>query len=203
MAATGSTVFPFGYIGVDGYYTDIASLLIQVRARYLWPLIGAWLSSDPLWAPLSEVSRRYAGNSPTNATDPSGMVVPAAAYAAIKAFLIAEAACILAAGYVGLNKHNNNKHRADWSDKTAHCYTCCIISRTCGRIPSWMTGYLWEMGNEIQEWIGALPQGFDWADILANQEGRDCSGWETLIFCGNLGRWFRDSCEKCCVDKNL
>jgi len=72
VATSGSTVFPFGYVGVDAYYTDSASSRLYVRARYLVPTIGAWLSVDPVFT--SRIDRySYVRSSPLSRLDPTGL----------------------------------------------------------------------------------------------------------------------------------
>ncbi len=68
-ARTGSTSTAFCYVGARGYFSDNGKR-IYVRARYLNPVIGSWLTIDPLWP-----SRRrytYCEDSPTSRIDPSG-----------------------------------------------------------------------------------------------------------------------------------
>jgi len=48
VARTGTTNNPFGYKGAVGYYTNSATGDIYVRARTYEPVIGRWLSMDPL-----------------------------------------------------------------------------------------------------------------------------------------------------------
>jgi|GEM_PF-5582363 len=48
VARTGTTFNPFGYKGAVGYYTNTATNDIYVRARTYEPVIGRWLSMDPL-----------------------------------------------------------------------------------------------------------------------------------------------------------
>jgi len=70
--ASGLTPF-FAYTGRD-WDEDIQ--LQYNRARWYDPDTGRWRSEDPIrWAAGDENLYRYVGNSPTNFTDPSGMVV--------------------------------------------------------------------------------------------------------------------------------
>jgi|GEM_PF-2171931 len=48
VARTGTTINPFGYKGAVGYYSNSATGDIYVRARTYEPVIGRWLSMDPL-----------------------------------------------------------------------------------------------------------------------------------------------------------
>ncbi|REJ91482.1 MAG: hypothetical protein DWQ34_15095, partial [Planctomycetota bacterium] len=50
LASSGSTVFPFAFVGQLGYYDDAESLLRYVRARLVAASTGRWTSSDPLKA---------------------------------------------------------------------------------------------------------------------------------------------------------
>jgi len=68
LTQTGTTT-PFGYAG---QYTDAATGLQYLRARYYDPTTQQFLTVDPLLAQ-TEQAYAYAGGSPTNATDPSGL----------------------------------------------------------------------------------------------------------------------------------
>ncbi|REJ76531.1 MAG: RHS repeat-associated core domain-containing protein, partial [Planctomycetota bacterium] len=71
LASSGSTVFPFAFVGQLGYYDDAESLLRYVRARLVAASTGRWTSSDPLKAIRTYT---YADNQPTVLIDPSGLV---------------------------------------------------------------------------------------------------------------------------------
>jgi len=64
----GGATTPFGYAG---QYTDPETGLIYLRARYYDPATGQFLTRDPAVATTHE-PYVYAGDSPTNATDPTG-----------------------------------------------------------------------------------------------------------------------------------
>lgn len=72
LGTTGTAKTPFGYAG---QYTDAETGLVYMRARYFDPSTDQFITRDPL-----EVSTRapytYAGNSPTNFTDPDGLFPP-------------------------------------------------------------------------------------------------------------------------------
>ena len=62
-----------GYTARD--YDEISGLQWN-RARWYDPVLGQWLSDDPISFSAGDSNiRRYVGNSPTNATDPSGLAV--------------------------------------------------------------------------------------------------------------------------------
>jgi RHS repeat-associated protein len=63
-------VNPHRYVGALGYYTEPSLGLDYVRARWLRPSIGAWLSADPV---LSEPRYQYVGERPTRVADPGGL----------------------------------------------------------------------------------------------------------------------------------
>jgi len=79
QAATINVVNPFRYVGQLGYVTTGASSLLYVRARYLRPPAGRWISRDPLVirgmpgsAEASCDPYRYANNSAVTLIDPAG-----------------------------------------------------------------------------------------------------------------------------------
>lgn len=69
VASSGSTTNPHRYVGALGYQADPALGLTYVRARYLWPATGSWLSVDPV---LSEPRYLYVGSSPVQRVDAGG-----------------------------------------------------------------------------------------------------------------------------------
>ena len=74
--ATGATGNPYRYEGSVGYYRDGAERL-YVRARYLQPTTGRWLSRDPLSVSDPAQAFFYASNLVPNVNDPAGLQVPA------------------------------------------------------------------------------------------------------------------------------
>ena len=61
---------------------DRETQLYYAKARYYDPVAGRWLSEDPLGFGGGDANLyRYVGNSPTNGTDPSGLLVPGTAVA--------------------------------------------------------------------------------------------------------------------------
>ena len=69
-ASTGSTVNPFRYIGALGYYTEPDLGVHYVRARWLRPATGSWLSVDPV---VTEPRYTYVDSIPTFWADPDGL----------------------------------------------------------------------------------------------------------------------------------
>jgi RHS repeat-associated protein len=69
-----SVTTPFRFGGQFGYYRDV-STRSYVRARYLDPTKGRWISQDPL-GHVSDNSNlyRYAKNRPVGLIDPSGLI---------------------------------------------------------------------------------------------------------------------------------
>jgi RHS repeat-associated protein len=71
---TGSTPARLLWIGQVGYYSEVETGANYIRARVFAPLIARWMSSDPLLfsGPNLYV---YGINTPTGASDPSGLLV--------------------------------------------------------------------------------------------------------------------------------
>ena len=69
-ASTGTATTPMGYAG---QYTDAETGLQFLRARYYDPATGQFLTQDPLES-VSGAPYIYAGDDPTNVTDPSGLL---------------------------------------------------------------------------------------------------------------------------------
>ena len=64
---------PFVYLGGLGYWQEPTLGLDYVRARWLYPATGTWLSVDPV---PTEPRYSYAHNSPSFRVDPSGRQTP-------------------------------------------------------------------------------------------------------------------------------
>lgn len=98
---------PFTYTGEQ---TDAESGLVYLRARYLDPSTGRFLSRDPFPGlqtdPRTQHPYAYVGNDPTNLTDPSGQNPFAACAVALAggpvAFGACEAVVLAAAGVTAL-----------------------------------------------------------------------------------------------------
>jgi RHS repeat-associated protein len=71
IASSGSTTYPFRYVGRENYFTDSGSGLLLLGIRYYNPLLGRWLIVDPgqdgtnWWV--------YALGTPTGFGDPTGL----------------------------------------------------------------------------------------------------------------------------------
>jgi len=70
---TGTTVTPFTFVGTLGYFQDLLSKLLYVRARFLRVYLARWLTVDPLWP--SEPAYPYVMCAPTLNFDPTGLSV--------------------------------------------------------------------------------------------------------------------------------
>jgi RHS repeat-associated protein len=73
VASTGTTINPFGYIGVVGYYADAEIGGLYIRARRYMPTLAKWLSPDPLRFATDVNHYRYSANSVLVLIDPSGL----------------------------------------------------------------------------------------------------------------------------------
>src|SRR5262249_26864015 len=79
------------------------------RARYYDSGTGRWISQDPLGFKAGDRNLyRYVGNSPTNAMDPSGKIVPL-----IVGGIIAGALLLGAAGYIGYQSYQSTGNAFD------------------------------------------------------------------------------------------
>ncbi|WP_298868592.1 RHS repeat-associated core domain-containing protein [uncultured Gimesia sp.] len=74
VARTGTAENPFRYIGEFGYYHDDETDSYYIRARVYKPMIGRWLSVDPLGFIASTNLYAYVQGSSVNYIDPSGLV---------------------------------------------------------------------------------------------------------------------------------
>ena len=72
VAATGTTVNPFKWVGKYGYYTDDTTGQVYVRARVYQPTTARWTSVDPIGITDGLNLFLYVRNSPTFFMDPSG-----------------------------------------------------------------------------------------------------------------------------------
>ena len=72
LAATGSTVNPFRWVGSLGYYYDIDLLQYYIRARHYDPRWARFLSRDPIQSDLNFYP--YCGNNPLTRLDPTGLL---------------------------------------------------------------------------------------------------------------------------------
>jgi len=66
----GSSVTPFSFVGTLGYYADVVSGRLYVRARVYVPNLTRWLTVDPLWP--AESSCVYVDSNPISLIDPTG-----------------------------------------------------------------------------------------------------------------------------------
>lgn len=75
LAASGTTVNPFRYVGELGYYFDSDTGDYYVRARYYDPVTARWLSEDPIgYDSGSHNSYEYGDSTPLNRIDPAGLL---------------------------------------------------------------------------------------------------------------------------------
>lgn len=80
LAASGSTLNPFRYVGLPGYYFDAEALGFHVRRRRYLPSLSRWSSNDS-WPELRIHGASlflYVNNGPLGHSDPSGLQLGAA-----------------------------------------------------------------------------------------------------------------------------
>ena len=74
LAATGSTINPFRWVGSLGYYHDPDLLQYYIRARHYDPVLARWLSVDPIGILAGDANLyRHVKNDPISRRDPSGL----------------------------------------------------------------------------------------------------------------------------------
>jgi RHS repeat-associated protein len=104
LAVSGSTVNPFRWIGRVGYCWDEGTGTFYIRARVYDPLMGRWLSQDPLFFPVPSAVQlsdylnftglyQYIAARVLNVTDPSGTLAPNSADNRIDTHGDAQLAC--------------------------------------------------------------------------------------------------------------
>ena len=71
VSSSGSTTNPFGYKGAVGYYTNESTSDIYVRNRSYEPVVGRWMSKDPLG--FIDGTTLYRAYFVPNSTDGSGL----------------------------------------------------------------------------------------------------------------------------------
>lgn len=71
IVTSGTNLSPWGFVGLQGYYRDVAGKLAYVRSRF-YDFRGAqWMSKDPLWPNFAPYS--YVRLDPLSTVDPSGL----------------------------------------------------------------------------------------------------------------------------------
>ncbi|MEX0718927.1 MAG: RHS repeat-associated core domain-containing protein [Planctomycetaceae bacterium] len=73
-APMNTTVNPFRFGGAHGYYTDVETGRVNVRARTYEPANARWTSKYPIGAATSANLYLYGMNNPLSFVDPSGLV---------------------------------------------------------------------------------------------------------------------------------
>jgi RHS repeat-associated protein len=71
---SGTTAFPFQYVGQKGYYLDEVTRTYLARRRALDEGTGRWFSIDPMATSTPQSPYVYVENTAPNAIDPSGLV---------------------------------------------------------------------------------------------------------------------------------
>ena len=188
-----STIQSFVW-GFQGLRLDGATGAWHARNRELSPTLGRFYRQDPARYVDGVNLYAFVRSNPTRYNDPRGhaAMVPALVIVGIVNACIQPA--VIAAD-----------SNPAWGarDKVKHCYVSCMIARNCGSQLAMLAGTGRELGQAL---IAALPGGDPLIpairdaldDEVANAAGRRIAGWETALGCGNIGRWFRQSCAAGC-----
>jgi RHS repeat-associated protein len=186
---TGDTTveFRFGYTGRE---LDGETGLYFYRARYYDPANGRFISEDPLGFGAGDTNLyRYVGNSPTNATDPSGMILPLIAlaiYGAIGGALVAGAY-----GVADHLEHDGSLGNIDWGDIAQKASIGAAVGSTLGVAGGIAFSGLAAAGVAEStlilgsQFIGATGTGWQAGTGIANiQNGKPYTGALDLISAG-------------------
>ena len=184
------------------------------------PSLGRWLSRDPIAERsflLSFVKNRsrserraielaslgpeylFVSNSPILYYDENGLF-PGVAVGLIG--LAADLACLLSSQIAGIMSYPTERDKV-----MRHCWTSCFAARTCGLGFASFAGWSHEQLEDLLDKLGfgySVGEAGRIADTIVdlanNAAGLSCAGGESTIplVGGNIGRWFRQSCECCC-----
>jgi RHS repeat-associated protein len=81
LIASGTTVNPFRWVGMMGYFYDADILEYYIRARHYGHTLAKWFSKDPIgYLAGDDNLYRYVGNSVVNLVDPAGLQAPVCIY---------------------------------------------------------------------------------------------------------------------------
>jgi RHS repeat-associated protein len=73
--STGGSIYPFKYVGEEGYYFDPDVTQYYLTTRPFYPLFGRYQSYDPLQFDAGDLNLfRYVNNNPVGFVDPSGLM---------------------------------------------------------------------------------------------------------------------------------
>jgi len=183
---TGSNPAPHRFVGVRGYYRSSASRT-YVRARFLRPDLGRWLTPDPAAQGAYQVNTfGYAAFNPTTFVDPPGLLLPFL----LIAVLVGGGLNCISGSIIG------NISTGGSGDAYKHCVIGCSITRNCFTpiIGQFVCGLAAPV-KELADWIcNHLP-----ASVCGHGhgvEGRDIMN--TLTGCGCGWGFLWTSCEDCC-----
>jgi len=150
--------------GFTGRERDEESDLYYYRARYYDPSTGQFISEDPIGFEAGDANtRRYVGNSPTNATDPSGLIDVSRFMLAGETGLATPAEPSPLARLFGAK--TNEEHRKDAEDKLKEFVLKRRVDPTYGdeyTFRIWAETHLPSFG---QPRLRGRPGAFDDADV--------------------------------------
>jgi RHS repeat-associated protein len=170
---TGNLENPFAYTGREW---DGELGLYYYRARYYDPVVGKFLSRDPIGLAGKDINmNRYVKNSPTNLLDPDGTVSIIAIAIALRASWMA--VCVQAA-WDGAESYSPD-------DKEKHCYFSCFYNR-CMLLTDPVLDFFGGVMREIVNHKEGLEDSLN--DIKANIKG--------ILQSYNFTKSCKESCRK-------
>ncbi len=215
LAAQGSTVNPYRYVGKQGYYLDAESALMLLGVRYYGAHVGQFLSLDPLMDGLNWYL--YVNDNPLTRVDPQGLNGPGAPpwiyprpprpqpkpspiILSWPSFgdLIGPYFQLSCGIGVGIGCFLGTWHIRN--DKFRHCVCSCAIAGQCGRWIAIDLGFAKEFCDLIEDELGIdipLCGHADIEDIKANFDGINCA--PPFWVCRPSSIMKR--CVECCMER--
>ena len=139
----------FGYTGRE---LDLETGWLQYRARYYDPVMGRFVSEDPIGFTTGPNLYSYVRNNPTNRNDPSGLLSIDDIQDSLFGPSRPTMRCIRAQGTAaGLGVLVMTGQMGRNGDKAGHCLAMCYLRSGCG--PVW--------GNMFALTLGFGKEGFD------------------------------------------
>jgi RHS repeat-associated protein len=189
--STGEQTTPLGFAG---QYTDPGSGLQYLRARYLDPATGQFVSRDPLTA-MTRVPYAYAGESPFNGADPAGLATIGACWTVSGAvtgpFGITGSVCVQAStsGDVGVTASGGGQVAAG----TPTAISGPGIEASNANHVSELEGPFIHIGGQAAAGVGGFAQGFagetQCGKSIEGIMGGPVAGFGTGAEAGVTGTW--------------
>jgi RHS repeat-associated protein len=178
-----------------GYRWDAESGHYQVRHRFYSPVLGCWLTRDPVESSLPGMTMNlylYAEGRPLSLVDPQGafaiVLVPAIGIPLLVILAVELGFDLMCAYRIGMSHLRNPKP----NDLYTHCVASCQIARHCW-LPVSIGAGIWK--EIIDFFVGT---GFSVDDMIANICGYTCAGFWAIVPIVHFFVNPASTCEGCC-----